>query len=190
MVALTADDSSGELLRVNFDPFRLSHSATRRRVRSDRVKSPPESAAAAAAEQQVGIRYRGLGAAAITNRTRISSGRFGPTRKLRRHRSARWSLPGADGMYVEHGHADGKSGDLGSCWRGPRGQPTQHRWKCRPCRGDDSVEAAAARRGSSLRHRPPARRHGAHRFAQPASAVIPPLDCMTNIRDRARRSRC
>ena len=95
-------------------------------------------------------------------------------------------------MYVEHGHANGEAGNLGlaagagfAIYQRNVGGSATH------VERNDSVEAAATRQGSGAYHA--ARRpgeHGTHRLASRRTrAVMPPLDCMTKMRDRARRSR-
>src|SRR6185436_6204609 len=66
------------------------------------------------AQQQVGIRHRGLGTAAVANRTGIGSGRFGSHAKGSAGIEARdGASPSAYSMYVEHRHADGEACNFG-----------------------------------------------------------------------------
>ena len=120
------------------------------------------------AEQQVGIRHRGLDAAAIADRTGIGSGRFGtdPQRSAGVE-AGDGASAGAYSMDVEHGHADGEAGNLGlAAGAGFAINQRNIGGSAAHVEGDDSVEAAAARHGSGAYHS--ARRpgeHGAHRFA-------------------------
>ena len=138
-----------------------------------RVKSPPRKRCGCKpAEQQIGIRHRGLGAAAIADRAGIGSGRFRTDAKRSAGVEARdGASAGAYSMYVEHGHANGEAGNLGLAAGTGFAVNQRNIGGCAAhIEGDDSVEAAAARHGSGAYYA--ARRpgeHGAHRFARSGS---------------------
>ena len=65
-------------------------------------------------EQKIGVRHRGLSPTAITDWTRIGSGRFRAHAQSSAGVKAGYRAPsGAYGVDVEHGHTDRKTGDLG-----------------------------------------------------------------------------
>ena len=120
------------------------------------------------AEQQIGIRHRGLGAAAITDRTGIGSGGFGPDpQRSAGVEAGDGASAGAYSMNVEHGYADGEAGNLGlAAGAGFAVHQRNIGGSAAHVERDDSVEAAAARHGRGADHS--ARRpgeHGAHWFA-------------------------
>ena len=71
-----------------------------------------------AAEKQIGVGDGGLGAAAVADGAGIGSGGFGADAESAGGVEAgEGASARADGVDVEHGHADGESGDLERRWR-------------------------------------------------------------------------
>ena len=120
------------------------------------------------AEKQIGIRHRGLSAAAVADRAGIGSGGFGPdAERAGGVEAGDGTSARAHGVNVEHGHADGQAGNLGlAAGAGLTVHQRDIGGSSAHIERDDAVEAAAARHGSGPDHS--ARRagkHGAHRFA-------------------------
>ncbi len=110
------DDSSGELFRRKLRPVPLEpfghQAACALEIESE--ISAQKALRLQPAEQQVGIRHRGLGAATVADRTRIRSSRFRTDAQgAAGIEAGDGTSPSAYSMNVEHGHANREPGDLG-----------------------------------------------------------------------------
>ena len=117
MVALTTRMiPAANCSSVSFDPLSLEPLSDQaaRALEIESEVSAQKALRLQPAEQQVGIRHRGLGAAAVTDRTGIGSGGFRADPQRSAGVEARdGASAGAYSMNVEHGHADGEAGNLG-----------------------------------------------------------------------------
>ena len=183
------DDSRGELFRrklgpMPFEPF-ADQAACALEVQSE--ISAEKALRLQPAEKQVGIRHRGLGAAAVADRAGIGSGGFGTDpQRSGGVEAGDGAAARADGVNVEHGHANGQSGNLGLA-AGAASPSTSATSVEVPPISKEMIRSKPLRRAmAAAPTTPPAGPESTVRTGSRAAErrpVIPPLDCMTKIRD-------
>ena len=148
--------------------------------------STQKSSGLQAAEEQIGVGDGGLRAAAVADGAGIGAGRFGADAQGSGGVEAgERTSTGADGVDVEHGHADREAGDLGVGGRGDSPSTSETSVEVPPMSKEMIWSKPLARAVAEAPTTPPAGPESTVRTGSRAAVervVMPPLDCMTKIR--------